>query len=126
MLIMGSYIELNDTLQITREQGFPVELDYEKHKKHPYEAEDFSEKVFEFKDKPNIRNYLGDGIRNFLVENIDGKWLYWGLCHIVEVKHDYDKKTTSGKYVITRIFAPEDMHKAFQLIDKRPENDYLE
>jgi len=29
---MGSYIETNDTLQITREQGFPKELNYEKHK----------------------------------------------------------------------------------------------
>lgn len=30
---MGSYIEINDTLQITREQGFPKELDWRKHKK---------------------------------------------------------------------------------------------
>ena len=28
---MGSYIETNDTLQITSEQGFPKELNYEKH-----------------------------------------------------------------------------------------------
>lgn len=28
---MGSYIEINDTLQITKEQGFPKELDWKKH-----------------------------------------------------------------------------------------------
>ena len=28
---MGSFIEINDTLRITKEQGFPKELDYEKH-----------------------------------------------------------------------------------------------
>jgi hypothetical protein len=30
---MGSNIELNDTLQITTEQGFPDILDLERHKK---------------------------------------------------------------------------------------------
>ena len=30
---MGSLIEINDTLQITTEQGFPKELDYEKNEK---------------------------------------------------------------------------------------------
>ena len=54
---MGSYIETNDTLQITREQGFPNELNYEKHKLNPYKAEDFKDRIFEFKDKPNIRIY---------------------------------------------------------------------
>ena len=29
---MGSFIEINDTLQISKEQGFPEELDYEQHK----------------------------------------------------------------------------------------------
>ena len=31
---MGSYIELNDTLQLTTEQGFPKELDLKKHLKN--------------------------------------------------------------------------------------------
>ena len=55
---MGSYIETNDTLQITREQGFPEELIFEKHKVNPYKAENFKDKIFEFKDKPNIRIYI--------------------------------------------------------------------
>ncbi len=28
---MASFIEVNDTLRITKEQGFPKELDYNKH-----------------------------------------------------------------------------------------------
>ena len=49
---MGSLIELNDTLQITTEQGFPAELDLEKHKANPITLQDVKDKVFEFKDKP--------------------------------------------------------------------------
>jgi len=117
--------ELNDTLQITREQGFPAELDLERHKKKPYTAKNFENQIFEFKEKKDIRNYQSVPVRNFLVENIDGKWLYWGLVHIVEVNHDYVKKTTSGKFKIIRIYTIEDMKKAFDLIDERDEFDYL-
>jgi len=35
---------LNDTLQITREQGFPAELDYERHQKNPFTAKDLKGK----------------------------------------------------------------------------------
>ena len=53
-------------------------------------------------------------VRNFLVENIDGKWLYWGLIHIIEVKHDYINKTTSGKFKIIYI-NKNDMFKLLNL-----------
>ena len=43
------------------------------------------------------------------IENIDGKWLYWGQIHVLEVKHDYINKTTSGKYKIIYINKPEEM-----------------
>jgi hypothetical protein len=66
---MGSMMEINDTLQITREQGFPAELDLEKHKANPLKAEDFAGRIFEFKDKPKIRMYQQAPIRNFLAEN---------------------------------------------------------
>ncbi len=121
---MGSMIELNDTLQITKEQGFPEELNYEKHKLHPYTAEDFKDKIFEFKNKPNIRNYHMPPVRNFLVENTNGKWLYWGLIHILEVKHDYVNKTTSGKYKIIYINTPEEMIQAHNLIDRNEQTRY--
>ena len=35
---MGSIVELNDTLRITEEQGFPKELVYEKHKDKPLKS----------------------------------------------------------------------------------------
>ena len=92
---MGSFIEINDTLQLTKEQGFPEVLDYEKHKIKPFTASDFKDKIFEFKDKPKIRIYKLPPVRNFLVQNIDGKWLYWGLVNVVEVRHDNIKQTTS-------------------------------
>ena len=115
---MGSYIEMNDTLQITREQGFPKELNLSEHLKVPFIAENFKYKVFEFKEKPNIRNYQIPPVRNFLVENIEGKWLYWGLVHITEVKHDYINKTTSGKFKIIYINKPEEMEMVHNLIDR--------
>ena len=80
---MGTYIETNDTLQITREQGFPKELQYDRHLIKPFTADDFKDVIFEFKDKPNIRIYHRPPVRDFLVENINGKWLYWGLIHII-------------------------------------------
>ncbi len=115
---MGSYIEINDTLQITKEQGFPVELNWKQHLKNPYTAEQFKDKVFEFKNKSNIRNYQMPPVRNFLVENINGKWLYWGLVHVIEVKHDYINKTTSGKFKIIYINTPDEMKMAHNIIDR--------
>ena len=115
---MGSYIEINDTLQITKEQGFPVELNWKQHLKNPYTAEQFKDKIFEFKNKSNIRNYQMPPVRNFLVENINGKWLYWGLVHVIEVKHDYINKTTSGKFKIIYINTPDEMKMAHNIIDR--------
>lgn len=115
---MGSYIEMNDTLQITKEQGFPKELDWKQHLKIPYNAEQFEGKVFEFKNKPNIRNYHMPPVRNFLVENIDGKWLYWGLIHILSIEHDYINKTTSGKFKIIHINTLDEMKMAHSIIDR--------
>src|SRR3989344_6370518 len=76
---MGTQFVINDSLQITREQGFPEELVYEEHLKRPFTAENFKERVFEFHDKAGIRFYHVPPNRNFLIENRDGKWIYWGL-----------------------------------------------
>ena len=105
---MGSFIEINDTLQLTKDQGFPRELDYVSHKKKPFLSSDFKDQVFEFKNKSNVRIYKLPPVRNFLVENINGKWLYWGLIHIIEIHHDYVQKITSGKYKIIHIYSPDD------------------
>lgn len=123
---MGSFIEINDTLQITAEQGFPEELDYSKHKAKPLKAENFSDRIFEFRNKSKVRLYKMPPVRNFLVQNIDGKWLYWGLVHITEIVHDNINQTTSGKFKIVYIYTPEEMEKAHEMIDRNKETDYLE
>jgi len=122
---MGTQITLNDTLQITKEQGFPVELNLEKHLANPFKAENFKDKIFEFKDKENIRIYQVPPVRNFLVENINGKWVYWGLVHILEVNYDYENKITSGKFKIIYINTREEMKKAHELIDRNPNTNYF-
>lgn len=122
---MGSIIEINDTLQITKLQGFPEELEIEKHLERPLTAESFKDKVFEFNNKSNIRFYHVPPVRVFLVENLNGKWIYWGLVHILEIKHDYISKTTSGKYKIIYLNSPEEMKAVHKLIDQRPDTCYF-
>lgn len=109
---MGSLIEINDTLQITSQQGFPKELNIKKHLTKPYLIKDFKEKVFEFKDKDNIRIFHLPPVRVFFAQNIKGVWLYWGLVEIIELKLNMIKKTTSGKFKIVKIFTPEEMRNA--------------
>ena len=122
---MGSFIELNDTLRINTEQGFPAELDINKHLKSPYKLEDVANKVFSFQAKPDIRLYQIPPVRNMLVQEIDGKWLYWGLCLIESIQQDYIKKTTSGTFRIIRLNSPEEMKQAFNVIDTRQELNYF-
>ncbi len=104
---MGSNIELNDTLQLTTEQGFPKELELTRHQKKPFTAQDFAGKVFQFKDKPDMRIFHPAPTRVFLVHNINGKWLYWGHALIIEQTIHADTRTTSGKFTITKIYPPE-------------------
>ena len=59
------------------------------------------------------------------MENIGGKWIYWGLVHLVEVRSDYQNKITSGKFRIIKINTPEEMKTAFLITDMRPEMDYF-
>ena len=106
---MGSYLEFNDTLQITTEQGFPKELDLEAHLREPLSAKDFEGRVFEFYDKPNMRVYHPAPVRVFLVHNIGGKWLHWGKVHIIEQTIHAETQTTSGKYRIVQVYEPEFM-----------------
>lgn len=108
---MGSYIELNDTLQITTEQGFPEDLlDLERHQKTPILLKDVSEKTFEFHNKPGARLFHTIPTRCFLVQNIKGKWLYWGKIIMLEqtiTGHTKENIMTSGKYKIIDIYDPE-------------------
>lgn len=112
---MGSFIELNDTLRITKDQGFPTELDIKKHLENPYSFSDVEDKIFEFTAKEKIRLYQQPPVRNFLVEDLNGKWLYWGLCYVLEVHHDYVTGITSGKYKIVRLNTPDEMKQHFSI-----------
>jgi hypothetical protein len=123
---MGSFIEINDTLQITKKQGFPAGLDFNKYQKGLINQKDFIGGVFEFEGKTSIRVYQQTPVRVFLVENINDKWLYWGLAHILEIKHDYINKTTSGKFKIIYLYTPDEMKQAFQLVDRRFELDFFQ
>ena len=93
---MGSFIELNDTLQITTEQGFPKELTLEHHLQKPFIAEGFAGRVFDF-NKPDLRLFHPAPTRVFLVHNIDGKWLYWGHALILEQTIHPKKKKKNKK-----------------------------
>jgi hypothetical protein len=113
---MGSHIELNDTLQITIQQGFPKALNINKHLKKPFKTSDFKGKVFKFNNKPNIRIFHSPPVRVFFAQNINGIWLYWGLVEITKLKLDMAKKTTSGEYKIVKIFTPEEMKNAEEIL----------
>jgi len=124
---MGSFIEINDTLRITKEQGFPAELDLETHIKNSYNLDDIKDKVFSFKSKPKIRVYKIPPVRNFLVEDVNGKWVYWGLCYILSINHDYEKEETSGTFKIVRLNTPEEMKQMFRLTHlNHPEQNYFD
>ena len=114
---MGSLIEFNDTLQLTTEQGFPADiLDLEKHLKNPRTAADVKGKEFTFQHKDGARIFHPDPVRVFLVQNIEGKWLFWG--HALIQRQELRKVNpgpnwkpgdweTSGTYTIDQIYDPE-------------------
>lgn len=114
---MGSLIEINDTLQINEEQGFPADiLNIEKHLEHPIQLEDVNGKVFSFGKKDRVRIYQIDPVRVYLVQNINGKWLFWGRVYIqsqsINKKLDangqwqVDQWETSGTFIIIDIYDP--------------------
>lgn len=120
---MGSAIEINDTLQITVEQGFPADiLDLKKHLENPIKIEDLKEKNFSFGKKDNARLFQLDPNRIFLVHNIGGKWLFWGKALVqaqtISKKLDSDGNwissawETSGTFRIIEIYEP-DYQKIF-------------
>ncbi len=104
---MWSYIEFNDTLQITSEQWFPSEMRLEKHLVQPFTIKDFEGKIFAFHGKEGKRIFHSPPTRVFLVHNIADRWLYWWHCLVVEQSIDGLKNETSGKFIITKVYSPE-------------------
>lgn len=119
---MGSLVEINDTLQLTTQQGFPADiLDLAKHQINPVNLDDVKDKIFSFKDKPSARIFQLDPVRVYYVHNIDGKWLFWGRIFIqtetiykkVDVNCNWieGEWLTSGTYKIIDIYDPEYQRK---------------
>lgn len=121
---MGSILEINDTLEITTEQGFPADLfDLGRHRERPVTIEDVAGLVFEFSGKLGPRFFHLDPVRVFWYHNIGGRWLAWG--HIVMQEQtisrnpaaaghagavnvsDPNQWVTSGRYRVQTIYDPQ-------------------
>ena len=74
---MGSFVEINDTLELTAEQGFPEDiLNRDNHLRSPVTLQEVADRIFEFRDKPSPRIYQLDPVRVYYVQNLNGKWLF--------------------------------------------------
>lgn len=122
---MGSDIKINDTLQISIEQGFPEELKIEKYIDGSLDVSDFIGAEYQFSNKSGVRLYKVPPVRNFLVQNVKGKWIYWGLVHILNLSIDYVNQSTSGQFRIIYINSLEQMREAHQIIDRNKETQYF-
>ncbi len=103
--MMGSAIEINDTLKISKERGFPKDLVLEDHIDNPRSSEIFIGGSFSFWNNDE-RLYHRPPTRVFLVEEMpDGKWLYWG--NAVMLEQTIRNEMTEGIYKITKIYQPD-------------------
>ncbi len=123
---MGSILEINDSLQITTEQGFPSDLfNLERHRRDPITMDEVKGRVFEFTGKERPRFFHLDPVRVYWFHNINNCWLAWG--HIVMLEQtihpnptppepepgqainvsDPNHWVTSGKYEVLKIYDPE-------------------
>jgi hypothetical protein len=83
----------------------------------PLSTRHFENELFRFQNKEGARIFHLDPVRVYLVENIDGKWLFWGKAFVVS--QTIEKKfgpggewkpgdwITSGTFKIVEIFDPE-------------------
>jgi hypothetical protein len=108
---MEKLIRFNDTLRLSVEQGFPAELDIQRHFEHSYQSQDFNGKVFTFQ-KPLPRLYPLPPTRTFLVQDVAGLWLPWGHCLVSEQTITQNGEATIGKFMIIKLYTPAYM-KAF-------------
>ncbi len=100
---MGTKIEFNDTLKLSKGGGFPSDLNLNDYVKDSLRIrEKFLGQTFDF-EKSDVRIFhTGADTRVFLVEDINGMWLYWG--HAVIEKLSTDGEVTSGRYRITKLY----------------------
>ncbi len=89
---MGTTIEINDTLKLTDERGFPA-----------------SPTVgcnYEFR-LPGQRLFHRPPVRVFLVHEIDGKWRFVGHAFVLTQQLCSESDTTSGVYRIAKLYDEE-------------------
>ena len=126
---MGCAYEINDTLLLSQDQGFPSDVfSYEAHVAKPVTTADVAGKVFKFHDKPAARAFQLDPVRVFLVENTtNDKWLVWGKAFIESLTIEHVNTTvdpsnaikfepgdwmTSGTFKVVEVYDP-DYQKVF-------------
>jgi|SRR3989338_8166351 len=119
---MGSSIEINDTLKISKERGFPKELTLERHLENPGSSQSFLGRDFSFCNKDE-RLYTRPPARVFLVEEIGGGWLYWGNALVVE--QTIREGMTTGTYRITKIYYP-DFQRLMTIEESPPGKSYFD
>lgn len=101
---MGSNIEINDTLKISKERGFPQELKLEQHVWQPFGEEQFRRRQFPFWNKDE-RLYHRTPTRCFLVEETpEGLWIYWGHAQVIQ--QTIKQGRTEGIFEIAKLYDP--------------------
>lgn len=86
---MGSQIEINDTLKLTRLEGLPAE---------PCEGA-----VYEFRKRGRRLYHLAPA-RVFLVEETGVGWNYLGHAHVLELTLDAEQDETRGRYRVVALY----------------------
>ena len=81
---MGCFYEINDTLLLTKDEGFPSDiLNIERHRKTPVALKDVEGKIFSFRNKTAARAFQLDPVRVYFFERTESdKWLGWGKVFI--------------------------------------------
>jgi hypothetical protein len=126
---MGTKIEINDTLVLTNDQGFPAEtFKLSDHLKNPILIETLKDTIFHFQ-KDEARFFHMDPTRVFLVQSIDGKWLHWGhiLIQSQTIEKVFDANgqwhqewMTSGTYKVVKVHPPE--YQSLVTVNESPAN----
>jgi len=121
---VGSILEINDSLQLTTGQGFPVGIfNLERHRANPITLDEVGDCLFSFQGKPGPRFFHLDPVRVFWFHNLEGRWLAWGHVVIQEQTisrnpaasshgsainvSDPAQWVTSGTYRVAQVYDPE-------------------
>ncbi len=114
---MGSTIELNDTLLLTPDQGFPADLlEWGQDRREPIGLSSVAGATFHFTGKAGARLFHLAPTRVYLVQNISKKRLFGGKALIVaqaiQKAFGADGEwagqwTTSGSFTISDLYQPD-------------------